>query len=279
LNKGAASKDIDLADFPSIEFGLETALLDLENHGKRKIFPGTFYEGKEGIPINGLVWMGDRPFMEKQLGEKIAAGFRCIKLKIGSLDFETELAILADIRKNKTPQELEIRLDANGAFSNDEAMEKLEKLAVFGIHSIEQPIKQGQWTRMAALCENSPIPIALDEELIGIRNPVDKAEMIKTIRPAYIILKPGLLGGFSKAQAWINAAGEQQVNWWVTSALESNIGLNAIAQWTSSLKPTMPQGLGTGQLFENNIASPLVIEDAMLWYRQPGDWDLTPILE
>lgn len=279
LNGGAKAQEIDLNDFPSIGFGLETALLDLENQGTKKLFSGTFFEGKEGIPINGLVWMEKKAFMEKQIAKKIASGYHCIKLKIGSLDFESELEILANIRKKKPPQELEIRLDANGVFNYKEAMEKLKQLAEFGIHSIEQPIRKGNWSQMASLCANSPIPIALDEELTGIRNKEDKEDLLKDINPAYIILKPSLLGGFSKSQEWINAAKKYHVNWWVTSALESNIGLNAIAQWTSSLKTTLPQGLGTGQLFHNNISSPLVIEDAKLWYKPSVGWNLNPILE
>ncbi len=279
LSNGDKIRDIDLKDFPSIAFGLETALLDLENRGTKKLFAGTFADGVEGIPINGLVWMGDKVFMEKQIREKIASGYRCIKLKIGALDFETELEILSNIRKNYAPQELEIRLDANGAFNPSEALEKLTRLAEYSIHSIEQPIKAGQWDQMASLCEKSPIRIALDEELIGIKNIQEKEGLLIAIKPSYIILKPSLLGGFAKSLEWMDVAKKSKVDWWVTSALESNIGLNAIAQWTSSLQTSLPQGLGTGQLYLNNIISPLAIENARLWYKPEIGWNLNPILE
>jgi len=279
LNDGAEARDIDLSDFPSIAFALETALLDLENQGSKKLFPGAFVDGMAGIPVNGLVWMGEKAFVEKQIREKIDLGYRCIKLKVGSFDFDTELEILAGIRELKTPEEMEIRLDANGAFTFKEAIGKLRQLSVFDIHSIEQPIKEGQWDQMAFICGNSPIPIALDEELIGIRTLEMKEDLLKSINPAYLVLKPGLLGGFVRSQEWINAAEKFLTGWWVTSALESNIGLNAIAQWTSSLKTIMPQGLGTGQLFRNNISSPLVIEDTRLWYKKSTGWNLDPILE
>lgn len=279
MNSGTETVNIDLIDFPSIAFGLETAFLDLKNQGSKELFAGAFTGGMEGIPINGLVWMSERSFMEKQIREKIDSGYRCIKLKIGSLGFETELEILSDIRKSHRPEELEIRLDANGAFTPDEALEKLKQLSEFSIHSIEQPIKAKQWDQMAFLCAYSPIPVALDEELTGIQSMGKKEDLLKKIKPAFIILKPGLLGGFSKSQEWINLAIKFQVGWWVTSALESNIGLNAIAQWTSSLQTTLPQGLGTGQLFKNNVSSPLVIKNARLWYMPDTGWNLKPVLE
>ncbi|MDP1622466.1 MAG: o-succinylbenzoate synthase [Bacteroidales bacterium] len=278
LNAGANASEIELIDFPSIAFGLETALLDLENLGTRKLFAGNFADGIEGIPINGLVWMGERDFMEQQIREKIASGYRCIKLKIGTLDFDTEMEILTNIRKSYPPQELEIRLDANGAFKSGAALERLKQLSEFTIHSIEQPIKANQWEQMALLCAHSPIPVALDEELIGIMRAEKQEDLLKTVNPAYIILKPSLLGGFSKSQEWINLALKFRVGWWVTSALESNIGLNAIAQWTSTLQTTLLQGLGTGQLFHDNIKSPLLIEAAKLWYKPELDWNLEPIL-
>lgn len=265
VNRGISPEDIDLQDFPSIAFGLEMALLDLKNGGEKIFFPSAFTQGKAGIPINGLIWMGEKTFMQEQIQSKLNAGFRCLKMKVGALDFETELQILQDIRARFTPDELEIRVDANGAFSPDEALRKTERLAAFSIHSIEQPVKQGQANVMEAICRNSPIPVALDEELIGI-NPDDAGSLIKYIKPAYIILKPSLLGGFKVAQKWINAAEINQTGWWVTSALESNIGLNAIAQWTYTLKNPMPQGLGTGQLYKNNIPSPLEIRGAELWH-------------
>ena len=278
INNGNDPENIDLSVFPSIAFGLETALLDLKANGSKKLFPSDFTEGKTGIPINGLVWMGDKEFMQIQITVKIAAGYRCIKLKVGALDFETELEIIAGIRAQFSEKEIEIRLDANGGFSADDALLKLEKLAKYQIHSIEQPIKQGQLYAMADICKHSPIPIVLDEELIGIK-PTDIERVIEKTKPAYIILKPSLLGGFKQSEEWIRMAEKHQVKWWITSALEANIGLNAIAQWTYTLNSELPQGLGTGQLYHNNIPSPLEIRDAKLFYQTKNDWDLSAILK
>jgi L-alanine-DL-glutamate epimerase-like enolase superfamily enzyme len=196
---------------------------------------------------------------------------------VGAIDFETELELLSGIRQEFSPDDIEIRVDANGAFKPAEAHEKLEKLSAFHIHSIEQPIRQGQLDAMAELCQQSPIPIVLDEELIGVK-PTDKEALIEKIKPSFIILKPSLIGGFSESEEWIRLAEKHQVGWWVTSALEANIGLNAIAQWTSTLNSTTPQGLGTGQLYHNNIPSPLTIENAQLFYSQETNWDLSSIL-
>jgi len=278
INNGNDPENIDLSEFPSIAFGLETALLDLKANGSKKLFPSNFTKGKTGIPINGLVWMGDKAFIQKQIKEKIAAGYRCIKLKVGALDFETELEIIAGIRAQFSEKKIEIRLDANGGFSADDALLKLEKLAKYQIHSIEQPIKQGQLYAMADICKHSPIPIVLDEELIGVKS-IDKELIIRKIKPAYIILKPSLLGGFKQSEEWIRMAEKHQVKWWITSALEANIGLNAIAQWTYTLNSELPQGLGTGQLYHNNIPSPLEIRDAKLFYQTKNDWDLSAILK
>jgi len=278
INDGNNPENIDLSAFPSIAFGLETALLDLKANGSKKLFPSDFTEGKTGIPINGLVWMGDKEFMQKQITEKIAAGYQCIKLKVGALDFETELEIIAGIRRHFSPEEIEIRLDANGGFTPEDALKKLEKLAVYHIHSIEQPIKQGQLDAMADICKHSPIPIVLDEELIGVKS-ADKELIIEKTKPAYIILKPSLLGGFKQSEEWIRLAEKHQAKWWITSALEANIGLNTIAQWTYTLDSELPQGLGTGQLYHNNIPSPLEIRNAKLFYQTKNDWDLSAILK
>ena len=278
INDGNNPENIDLSAFPSIAFGLETALLDLKANGSKKLFPSDFTEGKTGIPINGLVWMGDKEFMQKQITEKIAAGYQCIKLKVGALDFETELEIIAGIRRHFSPEEIEIRLDANGGFTPEDALKKLEKLAVYHIHSIEQPIKQGQLDAMADICKHSPIPIVLDEELIGVKS-ADKELIIEKTKPAYIILKPSLLGGFKQSEEWIRLVEKHQVKWWITSALEANIGLNTIAQWTYTLDSALPQGLGTGQLYHNNIPSPLEIRNAKLFYQTKNDWDLSAILK
>ncbi|HEY5589430.1 MAG TPA: o-succinylbenzoate synthase [Paludibacter sp.] len=277
LNEDYEPGTIDLDAYPSIAFGLETALLDLAAKGSKCLFPSPFTEGKSGIPINGLVWMGDKAFMQKQILEKIEAGFHCIKLKVGTIDFETELEIISDIRKQFSPADIEIRLDANGGFSPEDALKKLKKLSTFSIHSIEQPIRQQQIEAMADLCKKSPIPIVLDEELIGL-NSFEKEILLQTIKPAYIILKPSLIGGFKQSEEWIQLAEKLNIAWWVTSALESNIGLNAIAQWTATLGSSLPQGLGTGQLYNNNIPSPLSIENAQLFYRNQQTWDLSFIL-
>ena len=267
-----------LKDFPSIRFGLETALLDRQKGGRRILFPSAFTEGRAGIPINGLIWMGESDFMKTQIQEKLKAGFRCVKLKIGAIDFEKELELLRMIRKEHPENELELRVDANGAFSPGEALEKLKRLSDFGLHSIEQPIRQGQWEELARLCEKSPVPIALDEELIGLKTNNEIQTMMETIRPQYLVLKPSLLGGFSRSRQFIAAAEQQGAGWWVTSALEGNIGLNAIAQWIFLLENPMPQGLGTGQLFTNNIPSPLFIEGDQLKFDPENRWDLQTIL-
>ena len=271
-NSETAIENINLTGFPSIAFGLETALLDLKTGGKRLLFDTDFTRGKTGIPINGLVWMGDKAFMQKQIREKIAAGYRCIKLKVGALDFDTEKEIIKEIRKQFSADDIELRLDANGGFSAEQALEKLKILADYQIHSIEQPIKPNQWERMAEICQKSPIPVVLDEELIGLQPDI---KILKEINPAYIILKPSLIGGFSISEEWIQMADKLNIGWWITSALESNIGLNAIAQWTSSLNTSLPQGLGTGQLYHNNIPSPLKISDAKLFYNNLNNWDLS----
>lgn len=263
------SGDIDydfLRDYPSMLFGLETALLNLQN-GDR-LFDTAFTRGEVGIPINGLVWMGNHDEMLQRLEEKLEKGFRCVKLKIGAIDFEQELDLIKRIRDRFSFHEVELRLDANGAFPYSETLYKLELLSQYAIHSIEQPIKAGQWAYMAELCRESPLPIALDEELIGINDPAMKRHMLNIIKPRYIILKPSLHGGMAGCREWIETARDLGIGFWITSALESNIGLNAIAQFASSIYGdhiTMPQGLGTGQLFTDNIPMPLEIRGDQLW--------------
>lgn len=261
-----------LIEYPSIQFGLETAFKSLESASKFNLFPSKFTKGQDAIPINGLVWMGNEAFMRKQVKEKIKAGFDCIKLKIGAIDFQTELDILKSIRKEFSISDIELRVDANGAFSSKEALEKLKRLSEYQLHSIEQPIKPKQFEEMASLCETTPLPIALDEELIGVFSKENKLQVLQTIKPQYIILKPSLVGGFNGSQQWINIAEDLNIKWWITSALESNIGLNAIAQWTYTLKNTMPQGLGTGSLYTNNFASPLTVKNGTLQYDLNKDW-------
>lgn len=262
----------DLAGWSSILFGYETAILDLAHGGTATIFHSPWSEGNGEITINGLVWMGSADEMLGRIDEKISTGFRCIKLKIGGIDFDEEVRLLGYIRSHFPSGKLELRLDANGSFAPAEAQSKLERLAVFDIHSIEQPIRQGQWCDMARLCRNSPIAIALDEELIGISDAGEKSRMLDTIMPAYIILKPSLCGGFRSAAEWIDLAEARGMGWWATSALESNIGLNAIAQWAASLSPAMPQGLGTGMLYDNNITSPLRQVRDVLIYDPKAQW-------
>ncbi len=211
------------------------------------------------IPINGLVWMGTFEEMHQRIEEKLAAGFHCVKLKIGAIDWDREIALIRFIRERYSREQIELRVDANGGFSVDEAMSRLEELAKYDIHSIEQPIRQHQWSEMASLCQHSPLPIALDEELIGVNDPEEKVRLLDTIRPQYIILKPSLHGGMRGSEEWIRLARERGIGSWITSALESNIGLYAIARFTMKMYGpdiTMPQGLGTGQLFTDNIELP-----------------------
>jgi len=277
INSGVPIDLLGLDEFPSIAFALEVALADLacNTHSQNIIYPSDFTDGTSGIPINGLVWMGSREYMENQIRNKVREGFDTIKLKVGALDFETETDILRNIRKQFSPADITIRLDANGGFTPQNAMRKLSRFSEFSIHSIEQPIKQGQTEAMASLCRTSPIPIALDEELIGNFPISKKEELVKTIRPQYIILKPSLVGGFAACEGWISLAEKYGAGWWITSALEGNIGLNAIAQWTFTLNNPMPQGLGTGQIYSNNIESPLTILAGKLYYQPGKSWDLS----
>jgi len=263
-----------LRDFPSIQFGLEQAFLSIQSDDPFQLFPSDFSQGKDSININGLVWMGDHEFMKQQIDEKLAQGFTCIKLKIGAIDFEKEIDLLQFIRSQYSANQIEIRVDANGGFSAEDAFVKLQQLANFSLHSIEQPIKAGQYKTMHQLCKQTPLPIALDEELIGITQLEDKIKLLDQIQPQYIILKPSLIGGFKGTLEWIQLAEIRNIGWWITSALEGNIGLNAIAQFTYQLHNTMPQGLGTGSLYTNNIDSPLVVKNGQLWYDINVDWNI-----
>jgi O-succinylbenzoate synthase len=262
---------------PGIRFALDTALRDLESGGSRILYPSEFTEGHRGIPTNGLIWMGERPFLLEQVRARIEQGFRVLKMKVGAMDFGVETGVLEWIREEFGTADLEIRLDANGAWTPEEAMRKMEILAAYGIHSMEQPLAPGQWDEMAVLCRDAPVPVALDEELAGIPKIQERRRLLNRVRPGYLILKPGLLGGFREAEQWIKLAGEYGAGWWVTSALESNIGLNALAQWTWQRGVSVPQGLGTGSLYRNNIPSPLRMEGELLWYRGEHPWDLGPM--
>lgn len=255
----------ELEEFPSIWFGYEQAMLNLEHQGDL-YFPSTFTDGKHPIKINGLIWMGNAEYMGEQIQEKLALGFRCIKLKIG-VNWSVEHTVIQQLRSKFPKEVLELRVDANGAFSKDEAKVVLQQLADLDIHSIEQPIKAGEWSDMAELCAETPTPIALDEELIGIIDPEEKENLLDIIQPQYIILKPALVGGFSGSDEWISFAEDRKIGWWITSALESNIGLNAIAQYTYLKKNKMPQGLGTGGLFTNNFESNLELNNENLFFK------------
>ncbi|MBP6041153.1 MAG: o-succinylbenzoate synthase [Flavobacterium sp.] len=263
----------NLLEFPSIQFGVEMAFQSLESETPFILFPSDFTKGQKSIPINGLIWMGEESFMKEQIEEKLATGFRCVKLKIGAIDFEKELQLLRYIRANFSPDQVEIRVDANGAFDKNEALNKLIQLSEFKLHSIEQPISKNNTDRMSELCKTSPFPIALDEELIGVFSVSAKEALLQKIKPQYIILKPSFIGGFRGTQEWISLAEKYQIGWWITSALESNIGLNAIAQWTFLQHNSMPQGLGTGALYTNNFDCPLKVDQGQLWYDTNIKWD------
>lgn len=277
INSGKEISESEFKGFPAVKFGYETALKGLDSNSPVLLFPSDFTDGKKGIPINGLIWMGTKELMLQQVAQKIDAGFTCLKLKIGAIDFESELEILNSIRELYSADQLEIRVDANGAFTPENAKRKLEILASFNLHSIEQPIQPGQTEQMQKLCAETPLPIALDEELIGITNFSEKIKLLEQIQPQYIILKPTLLGGIKASEEWISLAKERNIGWWITSALESNIGLNAIAQWTATLNTKNFQGLGTGGLFTNNIESPLYVSEGFLWHEAKGIWNLETI--
>ncbi|MGI4760659.1 MAG: o-succinylbenzoate synthase [Janthinobacterium lividum] len=265
------------ASLPALRFALETAVLDLAGGGRRQLYQNDFSRGHAPIPINGLVWMGDAAFMRAQIRQKLAAGYACLKVKIGSLDFDTELALLAEIRAEADPSQLMLRVDANGAWGGPEAMRKLDQLARFDIHSIEQPIAVANWPGpvLEFVCRHSPIPVALDEQLIGLTDPSRQEELLDTVRPPYLVLKPTLLGGHGATRRWIALAEARGIAWWITSALESNIGLNAVAQLTGEYAVgSFAQGLGTGQLYDNNPAAPLTIEAGALHYDPAGVWQL-----
>ncbi|PRB04077.1 o-succinylbenzoate synthase [Chryseobacterium sp. MYb7] len=266
INQDVAFLKEELKEFPSIWFGYEQAVQNLK-YGDNLYFPSEFTEGKSAITINGLIWMGDAGYMEEQIQEKLEKGFHCIKLKIG-VDWKSEHIILQKLREKFSKDQLELRVDANGGFNKDEAVIVLQQLADLNIHSIEQPIKAGNWNDMAELCAKTPTPIALDEELIGIIDSTKKKQLLEVVKPQYIILKPALVGGFSGSDEWISLAENQNIDWWITSALESNIGLNAIAQYTFTKKNPMPQGLGTGALFVNNFESDLELRNELLWFKK-----------
>lgn len=266
IDSHVQTKFVHLKSFPSIRFAFEAAYQNLVQSEKDIYFPSEFTQGKESIKINGLIWMGAKDQMLEQIKDKLENGFDCLKLKIGAIDFDAELDLLKFIRSKFSKDSVEIRVDANGAFAASEALDKLNKLAQHDIHSVEQPIQPKQWESMAELCKNTPLPIALDEELIGIKEIDSKLLMLSSIKPQYIILKPSFTGGFEASDEWIEIAASYGIKWWITSALESNVGLNAIAQYAYTKNNPMPQGLGTGLLFTNNIESPLQLKGDQLFY-------------
>ena len=263
-----------LIEFPSIQFGIEMAFQSLASESPFLLFPSDFTLGQKSILINGLIWMENELNMKQQIEEKLQQGFSCIKLKIGAIDFNKGLQLLHYIRQNFTAKEIEIRVDANGAFNESEALDKLNKLSKYQLHSIEQPIAKNRTDTMADLCKTSKIDIALDEELIGVFSYQDKEILLLKIMPQYIILKPSFIGGFRGTNDWIAIAEKHNIKWWITSALESNIGLNAIAQYAFLKYNPMPQGLGTGGLFSNNFDCPLEVKDGQLFYNSMSKWEV-----
>lgn len=254
--------------YPSMLFGIETAMLNLKNG--HILFDTPFAHGKEGIPINGLVWMGSFEEMSGRLEKKIEEGFKCVKLKIGAIDFESELELVKCIRRRFSKDSIQLRVDANGGFSVEDAPRVLERLARFDIHSIEQPIRQGHWKDMAELCRNTPLPIALDEELIGVNMTDMKEELLDRIRPQYLVLKPSLHGGMKGTEEWVQLAGERNIGSWITSALEGNVGLAAVAQLAAYIYGsgiTLAQGLGTGGLYTDNLPAVTEIRGDKLWMK------------
>lgn len=264
--------------WPSLQFGVEMALSSLVNYQKGfplfEYFPSLFTSGKASIPINGLIWMGTLESMKAQISSKLNQGFSCLKLKIGALAWSDESALLKEIRKQFGPADLELRVDANGGFTPENVGGVLNELAQLGVHSIEQPLQPQYVDELATWCSKSPVPIALDESLIGKFTLEEKESLLNTIKPPYIILKPSFIGGWQGTTEWIDLARKHGIKWWITSALESNLGLNAIAQYTYMQEVSIPQGLGTGGLFTNNVDAPLLVKKGNLWYQNHQPWNL-----
>jgi len=267
----------DLVDVPSVRFAVEQCLRDLDVSGTKQLFPSAFTLGQRSIPINGLVWMGDKATMKQRIREQIEKGFTTVKMKIGAIGIDDELELLRSVRAEFDANTITLRVDANGAFNARQAPDILKRLADLEVHSIEQPIAPGLYEIMAELCERSPVPIALDEDLIGLNTHDAKVDLLDNVKPQYIVIKPSLVGGWAAAQEWIDLAKARNINWWITSALESSIGLNAIAQYTATLNVQLPQGLGTGGVYTNNIPSPLLAERGALHFRPEVGWDLSSL--
>lgn len=267
----------DLVDVPSVRFAVEQCLRDLDVSGTKQLFPSAFTLGQRSIPINGLVWMGDKATMKQRIREQIEKGFTTVKMKIGAIGIDDELELLRSVRAEFDANTITLRVDANGAFNARQAPDILKRLADLEVHSIEQPIAPGLYEIMAELCERSPVPIALDEDLIGLNTRDAKVDLLDNVKPPYIVIKPSLVGGWAATQEWIDLAKARNINWWITSALESSIGLNAIAQYTATLNVQLPQGLGTGGVYTNNIPSPLLAERGALHFRPEVGWDLSSL--
>lgn len=267
----------DLVDVPSVRFAMEQCLRDLDVSGTKQLFPSAFTLGQRSIPINGLVWMGDKATMKQRIREQIEKGFTTVKMKIGAIGIDDELELLRSVRAEFDANTITLRVDANGAFNARQAPDILKRLADLEVHSIEQPIAPGLYEIMAELCERSPVPIALDEDLIGLNTRDAKVDLLDNVKPPYIVIKPSLVGGWAATQEWIDLAKARNINWWITSALESSIGLNAIAQYTATLNVQLPQGLGTGGVYTNNIPSPLLAERGALHFRPEVGWDLSSL--
>ena len=273
IHLGLESLWKDLLHFPSIQFGLEQAFLSLQSHHPFILFPSPFISAKTSILINGLIWMGDQNFMSQQIGVILNNGFNCVKMKIGAIDVDQELELLRSIRHQYPEEVIELRVDANGAFDLKTAYKVMESLQEIGVHSIEQPLPVQSINDLATLCADAPIPVALDESLIGCLTIAQKEHLLDTVKPQYIILKPSFIGGFKGSDQWIQLANSRGIGWWATSALESNIGLNAIAQWVFLKNTILPQGLGTGSLYTNNIPAPLRVQKGTLAYDQKALWN------
>ncbi|MBK9275896.1 MAG: o-succinylbenzoate synthase [Flavobacteriales bacterium] len=267
----------DLVDVPSVRFAVEQCLKDLEVGGTKTLFPSAFTLGRQAIPINGLVWMGDKATMKQRIREQLDGGFTTVKMKIGAIGIDDELELLEAVRAEYSPADITLRVDANGAFTAVQAPDVLKRLADLQVHSIEQPVPPGQYEVMAELCADTPIPIALDEDLIGHNTHDAKVDLLDNLRPQFIVIKPSLVGGWAATQEWIDRAKARGIGWWITSALESSIGLNAIAQYTATLNPALAQGLGTGKVYANYIPSPLLAERGLLRYRPEVEWDLSSL--
>lgn len=267
----------DLVDVPSVRFTVEQCLKDLAAGGTKTLFPSEFTLGRQAIPINGLVWMGDKATMKQRIREQIDGGYTTVKMKIGAIGIDDELDLLKAVRAEYRASDLILRVDANGAFSAAQAPEVLKRLTDLQVHSIEQPVAPGLYEVMADLCSDSPIPIALDEDLIGLNTHDAKVDLLDHLKPQYIVIKPSLVGGWAATQEWIELAKTRNISWWITSALESSIGLNAIAQYTATLNVSMAQGLGTGKVYANNIPSPMLAEKGFLHYRPEAEWDLSAL--